>query len=300
MTLILKTKNTINNPKAPYLLQYDPIESRTGSIFLWDAGLTPITSLSKNTVIPNSIPNYAESIGSSLIISDGGGVSLEQVVKTELTSKGGLHFIAAQSLAEDLNMVNTWKALIANDTLKQKLSAPFLNGNPNLYVSVWLTTTRHVTKDPSLGPILTYVNGNTTNTGFYIGTGHTGIGMAGSSPQPTTSKLGKNFKTATIVGQPNYYVGNIKQLGGTGITANTSMYLGTGPVPPFSGTPSGNQAWNGCPSFIVYRYYIEDLSKSGRTYEQVKAIDEAEHAKAFAEGGRFYGDSWSDPATVLG
>lgn len=297
MTLILKTKDKINNAQAPYLLQYDAIESRTGSIFLWDAGLTSLTSLAKNTVVPNSIPNYTESTGSSLIVSDGGGISLEQVVKTELTTKGGLHFIAAQGLTEDLNMTGSWKALIANDTLKQKLSAPFLANNPNLYVSVWLTTTRHVIKQPSLGPILTYVNGNTSNLGFYIGTGHTGLGMATGGA--TGSKLGKDFKNASIVNQPNMYTGNVKVGGGTGIIANTSMYLGTGVVPPFSGAPSANQAWNGCPSFVVYRYYIEDLSKSGRTYEQVKAIDEAEHAKAFSEGGRFYGDTWSDPATVL-
>ncbi len=36
-----------------------------------------------------------------------------------------------------------------------------------------------------------------------------------------------------------------------------------------------------------------------RTFDQVRAIDEAEHTKAFGVGGRFYGDTWSDPATLL-
>lgn len=68
-------------------------------------------------------------------------------------------------------------------------------------------------------------------------------------------------------------------------------------MPPWSGVAS--QALNSSPSYVLYRVYIEDLSLSGRTYEQVKSIDDAEHAKAFGIGGRFHGDTWSNPATLL-
>lgn len=75
-------------------------------------------------------------------------------------------------------------------------------------------------------------------------------------------------------------------------TSKRKINIGGGTLEPYNAT-SGNPSW------ILYRIYIEDLSLSGRTYEQVKAIDDAEFAKAFAAGGKFFDDTWNDPATVL-
>lgn len=50
-------------------------------------------------------------------------------------------------------------------------------------------------------------------------------------------------------------------------------------------------------SRVTYLAYIEDLTVSGRTYAQVEAINAAAHAAAFGPGGRYAGDSWTNPNT---
>lgn len=49
---------------------------------------------------------------------------------------------------------------------------------------------------------------------------------------------------------------------------------------------------------MIYRVYIEDLTVSGRTYAQVDSIDFALWQAAFAAGGKFYGDTYTDPSTL--
>ncbi|WP_171495393.1 hypothetical protein, partial [Acinetobacter soli] len=80
-----------------------------------------------------------------------------------------------------------------------------------------------------------------------------------------------------------------------GTLGNTDLLIGNGRLSPYNQA----QILNDVPSLIIYRIYIEDLNASGRTFAEVKAIDDAEFEKAFAVGGRFYGDTWSDPATIL-
>lgn len=53
------------------------------------------------------------------------------------------------------------------------------------------------------------------------------------------------------------------------------------------------------PSYIIYRLTVEDLTVSGRSYADFSAIDLDEFTKAFAVGGRYYGDTYSDPATLV-
>jgi hypothetical protein len=49
-------------------------------------------------------------------------------------------------------------------------------------------------------------------------------------------------------------------------------------------------------SRIFYRTYLEDLTVSGRTWDQVAAIDYALWQGAFAPGGRYYGDTFTTPS----
>lgn len=52
-------------------------------------------------------------------------------------------------------------------------------------------------------------------------------------------------------------------------------------------------------SRILYRYYLEDLTVSGRTYAQVDTLDRALFAALCnTAGGRYYGDTFTDPATI--
>lgn len=52
-------------------------------------------------------------------------------------------------------------------------------------------------------------------------------------------------------------------------------------------------------SFIFYSAYVEDCTVSGRSYADVKAWREAQVAEDFASGGRYYGETWTDPASVV-
>ncbi|UJX45750.1 hypothetical protein [Xanthobacter sp. YC-JY1] len=67
---------------------------------------------------------------------------------------------------------------------------------------------------------------------------------------------------------------------------------------------------NKSPSLILYRSKIEDLSKTkranngaGGTFAEeaaaALAVEQALFTSAFASGGKFYGDTWSDPAVLL-
>ncbi|HHL3520812.1 TPA: hypothetical protein ACQ56S_005143, partial [Klebsiella pneumoniae] len=61
------------------------------------------------------------------------------------------------------------------------------------------------------------------------------------------------------------------------------------PTIPFS-ILEGN--YNGY-GIIIYGSYMEDLTTSGRTADQVAAIRKKDFDAAFAMGGRFYNDSWT-------
>lgn len=52
-------------------------------------------------------------------------------------------------------------------------------------------------------------------------------------------------------------------------------------------------------SWIFRRLYLEDLTVSGRTYDQVAAIDQALYTKeVLTAGGRYYGDTYTNPTTI--
>lgn len=52
---------------------------------------------------------------------------------------------------------------------------------------------------------------------------------------------------------------------------------------------------------ILYRYYMEDLTVSGRSYAEVDAIDTALYVQdVLTPGGRYYDDDWTDPDDYFG
>lgn len=93
-------------------------------------------------------------------------------------------------------------------------------------------------------------------------------------------------------------------LAGGGFTWGSSMTVsgigatgatGTAIIDPSSTSSNINKSG----SWIFYRAYIEDLTVSGRTHAQVYAIDSALFNAAFSVGGRYYNDSFTDPASVV-
>ena len=52
-------------------------------------------------------------------------------------------------------------------------------------------------------------------------------------------------------------------------------------------------------SVVLYGWHLIDVTASGMTYAELDARDAKLYAEAFAEGGRYHGDSYSDPDVVL-
>lgn len=49
------------------------------------------------------------------------------------------------------------------------------------------------------------------------------------------------------------------------------------------------------PCHILYQFYLEDLTVSGRTFEEVNNIMKTRHNKIHSEGGKYFGDTWTNP-----
>lgn len=288
MTMILQCKGTITDQNAPFLALYDDIESKAGSLFLWDAGLSSEHSIETGTTLENLLQAYQLASDKAFSVAVGSSAAQSALSTKQLTSKGGLHFITSQAYSGEAYSGEVFSGIRANAALRTYLAGL---ANPNLYVSMWTCVTRKAKGQAGKqAPLLSYAQ-TTSNYLMYLQSVQSQMALSGVS----TSKLNKIATSDDVVGVPNYYQGNVTSKSGTGVTASTALTIGSGHYNPFSSITSLNEA----PSFILYRVYIEDLSLSGRTYEQVKAIDDAEFAKAFGVGGRFYGDTWSNPSTVL-
>lgn len=295
-TLVLTLKTEIDNANAPYLLKYDPIEDRKGSLFLWDAGLNRLSAApAVDEIIPNLLNEYTPASGNTLILKKGtfGNTQHDAYIRRELTSKGGIHFIVSQSYSGD-TYATISKALAANPALQTALRNKIIGANPNLFISMWTRLTRNSPSEASV-PTSAYLSSQTSVSDFAFYKVAKDINFKVSSNSAATSHLNKADTDGTAVGVPNKHNLNIKGYSNAGVLADTvARMLMVGYEAPWPGS-----SINKSPSFAVYRIYIEDLTLSGRTYAQVKAIDDAEFAKAFASGGRFHGDTWSNPTSVL-
>ena len=293
MTTIIRLKQAINNPSAPYLNKYDPIESRTGSLYLWDAGINPTTAFNTaqeataakltNALNEYALPIIGQEVGFSREFNING---VPNSLKSEITQRGGLHCMASQTTT----IANAYVLQMFSDTaLSTYLANKAAAGK--LYISMWRRTTR---KQGSAGSFLSVFNYRSGSNYMFAdltnGVALDGLGV-GSLSLKTPALAQDN---ATLVGQPQLVAVNPKGATGT-ISSSVPIRFGAGTLNPSNAAMGNNRS----PSVIYYRIYIEDLELSGRTFEEVSAIDQAEFQKAFAVGGRFHGDTWSNPSTVL-
>lgn len=294
MTTIIRLKQAINNPNAPYLPKYDTIESRAGSLFLWDAGINPTTAFNTQAEAPTkTLTNVLAEYGNTILgttaelnrefILNGQSAAM---LKTEITSKGGLHCMSTQSI----DATNQFYAqLTTNTALNAYMANKIANGE--LYVSLWQRTTRKQSSSGSFTSMFNYRNGN--NYAFMDKTDAVAIDLMGAGSK--SLKLPALAQSSdALVNQPQIIAINPKGATGT-LGSNVPIRFGGGILLPSNYTMGTKRS----PSVIYYRFYIEDLSLSGRTFEDVSAIDQTEFNKAFAVGGRFHGDTWSDPAVAL-
>lgn len=289
---------TINNPTAPKIITRDKMES-SGSLMLFDGNhdFGKFVGLpAMDAIIPNALSNFTKAL------TGGNGTDIDFKVKiarpnstqfkSERTPKGGIHGIVTQAGSQNAAEAYTMDG--------PKAVSDYILANPThqYYFSMWSVVTRPGLTTPAAQSPFHFTNGlgATTNHLFH---------MQGGIPSPGYSSA-PSFRGMKAV--PTYtdhtgasIVVPMKRFGSVGIQG----FVGNSPIPADRiqlgvGTFGGwnNLNWNVSPSRIIYRAYGEDLTKSGRSYAEVEALDYALFLEAFAAGGKFFGDTYTAPSTL--
>lgn len=293
-----------NVAALPKVTRIDPLLPQAGALALYEPGHPLATYTGPLTHNAMALDNLAIAQAKSLIPA-GNEVTLNGSIyfgteytgvngAVERTAKKGLHFMSAQNAGTVGTNLRFGLLYGGNDILK------FLNANTAhaFYVSIWGKTTRDFKSNLAAGSSVpnrsTIVSAD--NFGMYGFYRRPAVGTVAVSVYPQdAAKLGLRDEGAQ--GQLTGTFQNIARAPGFAAPAHT-------PAVNFKVFRNGNDGlssgdYGKSESHIFYRYYIEDLTVSGRTYAQVDAIDYAEYVKQVKTvGGRYYGDTYSDPATV--
>jgi len=292
---------TFTDPSLPKLYP-DPIQSE-GSLLLldfahsagWTGDYNPPSTL---TYIPNLAYEQAYKIIGSGSEQDLAGRYNQSSIsgtesalhKVEFSGKKGLHVIVSQN--PGLGSAQNFKVYapsLIRDYIKNHIQDATPSGETvhDFFVSIWYKTTRP------------FGSGTAANFCFGQNSGNYGI-------ISTSSDFQGRWNGAGTTNGVNKRVTPNQNVAGANVLKNTALNS-------FAGEKSSSDvmemwwgragAWNGfmatnAPSFILYRMYVEDLTVSGRTYAEVDALDYALWQEAFASGGRFFGDTYTDPSTI--
>ncbi|OHY58450.1 hypothetical protein BB778_27490 [Pluralibacter gergoviae] len=207
-----------------------------------------------------------------------------QYFKTELTARGGLHVVPTLGNNPD-------KAIgLAIRTLSNSVMTSVLSTAKDIYIDLWCRVTR-----------LPVVNAGGAS-GWKTTKLHL-IGMNGDTPTSASNlaSLQYDLTSASLPAAP--YPSDSTQLlsekylvSGMGLNENRMLCSAVSHPAVSLASPSipftifeGN--YNGT-GIIIYSSYMEDLTTSGRTADEVAAIRQRDFNAAFSLGGRFYSDSW--------
>lgn len=279
---------------APKILDTDTLES-AGSLLLidpthpagsWPAGVPANAGTVRNLLWKKAQALIAGSTESSLAATVFNSGLTASTGLVERTGKGGLHGLISQASAP---VSGAGVALNLPDAIKSYILA---NPTHKYFVSVWRQVTRAGV--------------------FTSGTAETFSGI--HSVTAATSNYLTVFDVTNV--RPSTTYGNF--LGGRTLNRNTAgasiinvgagAFNGTVPTVPGNlsagasrwGRPTGglSSAANHS-SFVFYRFYLEDLTVSGRSYTELDALDYALFQKeVLTEGGRYYGDTFTSPTAL--
>lgn len=243
-----------------------------------------------------SIPNIAwkeaaAAIGSGSQSSLAGAFDLPNAGSDylyERSGKGGLHAIYSQVT----NAATRGGALKIPDAVATFLIA---NSTHKYYFSMWHYMTRAGITDAS-GDLEAALSGIFKNGAvaqqielMNIGAGNANTENLGRRNSPGPNTVGPTMRNIAVNGW---------HLAGGSLPADAaSMNKGAVHFGNYNGFGSVSQ--NQCPSHIHYRFYLEDLTVSGRTYAAVDALDYSLYQAAVTTaGGRYYGDTYTAPSTL--
>lgn len=245
----------------------------------------------------------------------------------ERTSKGGLHGAFSNTAGHGVQYSG-----VVLDMPTAILKYILDNPRHSYYYSVWDRLTRSAPSGwngfiASLGG-----SGQQTNCShFEVAPVAGGSGSAAWNKRPSTTTnppyLGSRLPTSSAAGAavlatigvddwynnsgtyPGFLPGDGVNTAVSGSLASGGIYFGssaqqtgigvTGSTGTCSGNAGNSPTYNDLhPSHIFYRFYIEDLTVSGRSYATVDALDLALFTAAFAAGGRYYNDTFTSPSTI--
>lgn len=213
-----------------------------------------------------------------MVVVNNGATSTDFV--RELTTKGALHVITSQST------MATFRAL----TLQ--LPGPikdYLYANPTHEIA-WSAVYRVTRVDANnTAPYVAIKKASGASNGWFnIGrAGPQGItGLSSLVATGARNTLGLVHERAV-----NAYDGTALSNAGSDFYA---MPFGFG----YLDTAYGDAGRNKCLSAVLYRIVIEDLTVSGRSFAAFGATEDAMREAMFASGGRYYGDTYTDPSAL--
>jgi hypothetical protein len=213
----------------------------------------------------------------------------------ELTSKGALHGM--------MRLVSGVQTLAYTIDMLPAAIAAYIAANPtHAYYSDMVI---RVTRAPNRA------SGGGIRYNAYVTAGGTSTTQILVAPMGQDTDSGKAFS--------NYMVPSASQSRrsfGQDVSLNTGSILhpaiATSGELPQAGWPNSNPVvgrllWAppanttvlGGASFILYSIYLEDLTTSGRTPAQVAATRAAMNVIDFGSGGRYEGDTFTDPETII-
>lgn len=261
-----------NGLNAPKLTKIDRLES-TGSLLLFEPSRSLTQVPANNGILPNLFNEQAKVIVG--VAGDTNGIykvnTATPEIKAERTAKGGLHLMTR-------NVPNA-------SSIQLDFGAPLRDyvanlASPNIYFSVWKKMTRNGSGVISIGGMYSTTSA-TANYYFLFDAGHGILSKSGSIDNQ--NGVSASLNSAVLNAKPTL-AGSISH-----------FKLAAGSFDAWTGFMTGSND----PSFIVYRVYMENLAISGRTYDQVKALDKAYFDECFATGGKYAGDTHSDPLTAF-
>lgn len=195
----------------------------------------------------------------------------------ERTSKGGIHVCSAHSGASTPYQNFIISMLAAR---KAYIDARLAAGD-TFYVSMW----GRITRGPKAGTTTGIPTGG-LRSGSTLATFRGVVGWANGQPwnwpQTDGSRIERNgtaaFNAVAAKGSGSFSTAvNVITMGARDAATLNVLH-----------------------SEIVYSFYIENLTASGRTFEQVANDDYLEYtSQVLSSTGMFFGDSWTEPTTKV-
>lgn len=279
------------NPTLPVLYS-EPLLT-AGSLVLNDPthpwGPWPTAAYASSSAVPNHAWQQAAAVvGSGDATALASSVTIEGGATNRLmekTGKGALHVgwkptatIGAQRVRmSPAALIASWIAAHANDH------------------QFYACLSMRVTKNAGTSPRNSF-GGATKNDSQSLWTFDTtgDLPPAGKTQRLFANRVGTaNDGVEGVVFRSIAVSGIYSTFGTWGGTFDTVAQFASGRN---SGWTAGSQV---SPSSAVYFAYLEDLTVSGRTPATVDALAAARHNALFAAGGRYAGDTWTDPATIV-